>query len=94
MLVPEQYTLHRRRPIEGLNVAGIIRVEVLSFTRLARRVFDQVGGATRVLLNEQGRQMVLRKIIDDNSAQLTVYKKRPAAGIRPRLGNSIGLERA
>lgn len=91
LLVPEQYTLQSERDlIEGLNVAGIIRVEVLSFTRLARRVFDQVGGATRVLLNEQGRQMVLRKIIDDNSAQLTVYKKAALQpGFVPRLGELL-----
>ena len=91
LLVPEQYTLQSERDlIKGLGVAGIIRVEVLSFTRLARRVFEQVGGATRVVLNEQGRQMVLRKMIDDNSARLTVYKKAALQpGFVPRLGELL-----
>ncbi|MEQ8201268.1 MAG: PD-(D/E)XK nuclease family protein, partial [Syntrophomonadaceae bacterium] len=91
LLVPEQFTLQAERDlITGLNAAGIIRVEVLSFTRLARRVFEQVGGATRVLLNEQGRQMVLRKMIDDNSARLTIYKKAALQpGFVPRLGELL-----
>ncbi len=91
LLVPDQYTLQSERDlIKGLNVAGIIRVEVLSFTRLARRVFEQAGGATRVVLNEQGRQMVLRKTIDDNSARLTVYKKAALQpGFVPRLGELL-----
>ena len=91
LLVPEQYTLQSERDlIKGLNVEGIIRAEVLSFTRLARRVFEQVGGTTRVLLNEQGRQMVLRKVIDDNSARLTVYQKAALQpGFVPRLGELL-----
>lgn len=91
LLVPEQFTLQAERDlITGLQAAGIVRAEVLSLTRLARRVFDQVGGATRVLLNEQGRQMVLRKMIDDNSARLTIYKKAALQpGFVPRLGELL-----
>lgn len=76
LLVPEQFTLQSERDlITRLNLPGIIRVEVLSFTRLAHKVFSQVGGLTRTLLNEQGKNMVLRKMIDEVAGELTVYKK-------------------
>jgi ATP-dependent helicase/nuclease subunit B len=76
LLVPEQFTLQSERDlIQKLKLPGIMRVEVLSFTRLAQRVFNEVGGLTRTLLNEQGKNMVLRKMIDEVSRDLTIYKK-------------------
>lgn len=76
LLVPEQFTLQAERDlIQKLHLPGIIKAEVLSFTRLARRVFSEVGGLTRILLNEQGKNMVLRKIIDEVARDLTIYKK-------------------
>jgi ATP-dependent helicase/nuclease subunit B len=76
LLVPEQFTLQAERDlIQKLNLPGIMRVEVLSFTRLAQRVFNEVGGLTRTLLNEQGKNMVLRKMIDEVARNLTIYKK-------------------
>jgi len=76
LLVPEQFTLQSERDlIQKLNLPGIMRVEVLSVSRLAVRVFNEVGGLTRTLLNEQGKNMVLRKIIDEVSSDLTIYKK-------------------
>jgi ATP-dependent helicase/nuclease subunit B len=45
LLVPEQFTLQAERDlIEKMDLPGIMRVEVLSFTRLAFRVFNEVGG--------------------------------------------------
>lgn len=76
LLVPEQFTLQAERDlIEQMNLPGIMRVEVLSFTRLAYRVFNEVGGLTRTTISEQGKNMILRKIINDNLESLTIYKK-------------------
>ncbi len=76
LLVPEQFTLQAERDlIEQLQLPGIMRVEVLSFNRLAYRVLAEAGGRTRVLINEQGKNMVLKKIIDENAKQLKIYQK-------------------
>lgn len=76
LLVPEQYTLQAERDvISQLRLPGIMRLEVLSFTRLAQNVFSRVGGLTRVFLNEQGKIMVLRRIVDECSPELSLYKK-------------------
>lgn len=76
LIVPEQFTLQAERDlIEKLNLPGIINIEVLSFTRLAHKVLNEVGGITRIHINEQGKNMVLRKIIDESEKHLTIYKK-------------------
>ncbi len=76
LIVPEQFTLQAERNlIEKLDLPGIMDIEVLSFTRLAHNILNEVGGLTRIHLNEQGKSMVLRKIIDEVNQELTLYKK-------------------
>ena len=91
LLVPEQFTLQSERDlIQKLQLPGIMRVEVLSFTRVARRVFNEVGGLTRTLLNEQGKNMVLRKMIDEVTKDLTIYKKSASQeGFVPKLSELL-----
>lgn len=76
LLVPEQFTLQSERDlIQSLQLPGIMQVEVLSFNRLADRILDEAGGKTRTLIDEQGKYMVLRKVVDELSPQLTIYQK-------------------
>ena len=76
LLVPEQYTLQAERDlIYKMNLPGIIDVDVLSFTRLAHKVLNEVGGLTRIHLNDQGKNMILRKLIDEAEKEFLVYKK-------------------
>lgn len=76
LIVPEQFTLQSERDlIQYLQCPGIMQVEVLSFDRLAERILDEAGGKTRIMIDDQGRHMVLRKIIDDLVPQLNVYQK-------------------
>ncbi|MEQ8236376.1 MAG: helicase-exonuclease AddAB subunit AddB [Syntrophomonadaceae bacterium] len=92
LLVPEQFTLQAERDLLGkMNLPGLMRAEVLSFSRLAGRVFSEVGGTTRTLLNEQGKQMILRKVADGLSPRLTLYKKAAAQeGFISQLSDMIG----
>ena len=46
-LVPEQFSFQAERDlISILETGGIIKTEVLSFRRLAFRIFNQLGGIT------------------------------------------------
>ena len=75
LLVPEQYTLQAERDlIAALGSQGIMQVEVMSFSSLGRRVLQDAGGVTRVVLSETGKVMVLKKIIDENVRNLTLYQ--------------------
>lgn len=76
LLVPEQYTLQAERDlIEHLQRPGLIHLEVLSISRLAERVFEETGGIKQVIINEQGRQMALRKVIEELSSNLALYSR-------------------
>lgn len=76
LIVPDQFTLQAERDLmEKLDLPGILKVEVLSFTRLAHNVLNDVGGRTRVHINDQGKSMVLRKVIDAGEKHLTIYRK-------------------
>ncbi len=76
LLVPEQFTLQAERDlIEKLKLDGIMRVEVLSFSRLAHRVLNEVGGLTRIHLNDMGKNMVIRKLLEERGKELKLYQK-------------------
>ncbi|HHT50732.1 MAG TPA: helicase-exonuclease AddAB subunit AddB [Eubacteriaceae bacterium] len=76
LVVPEQYTLQAERDlIQYLNTPGIMRIEVLSFTRLAYHVFNETGGITRVPIDQQGKSMMIRKVINEIQDQLNIYNK-------------------
>ncbi|HCF49136.1 MAG TPA: ATP-dependent helicase/deoxyribonuclease subunit B, partial [Syntrophomonas sp.] len=73
---PEQFTLQAEREvINQLDLPGIMRLEVLSPSRLGARVLNEAGGRTRVLLSQQGRYMVLKKVISACEEQFTVYRQ-------------------
>ena len=74
LMVRNSLPCRRRDLINKLNLPGILDVEVLSFSRLAHKVFNEAGGLSRTHLNEQGRHMILRRLLDELRDQLTVYK--------------------
>ena len=51
---------------------GIMNIDVLSFERLAHRVFEEVGGEHRKILEDTGKNMVLRRLAEENKDQLTL----------------------
>ncbi len=75
-IVPEQFTLQTERDlIDSQNLQGMMQIEVLSFTRLAQRIFSEVGGITRVEINELGKNMMIRKLLEEYKEDLLVYEK-------------------
>ena len=72
ILVPEQYTMQTQRElvVRQKNHA-IMNVEVLSFVRLAYRVFDELGRQDIVVLEETGKNLVLRKVAEQKKKELT-----------------------
>ncbi|MEE0955426.1 MAG: PD-(D/E)XK nuclease family protein [Eubacterium sp.] len=73
ILVPEQFTLQTQKDIVRLHPRrGILNIDVLSFNRLAYRVFEEVGGNDRTLLEETGKSLIIRKVIEDRKDQLKI----------------------
>ncbi|MDE7313715.1 MAG: helicase-exonuclease AddAB subunit AddB [Eubacterium sp.] len=62
-LVPEQFTMQTQKEFVNRHPAhAILNIDVLSFQRLAYRVFDDLGMMDFVVLEENGKNLVLRKV--------------------------------
>lgn len=73
ILVPEQFTMQTQRElVERQKNHAIMNVDVLSFARLAYRVFDELGKQELVILEETGKNLVLRNVAERKRAELPV----------------------
>ena len=73
VLVPEQFTLQTQKDLCLASPRnGILNIEVLSFNRLAHRVFAEVGENRRLVLDDVGKNFVIRKVAGDKEEQLKV----------------------
>lgn len=76
LIIPEQFSLQAEKNLARVaGTAGIFRAEVLSFRRLAFRVFSEVGGISRRHLNAAGKSMLLFKIMDSLGSELKVFSR-------------------
>ncbi len=74
LIVPEQSTYEmEKRLVKLLPGKGMLRLEVISFERLAYRLVDTVVGHNKVSIDEHGKLMVLRKLFSQYQSELTVF---------------------
>lgn len=77
VIVPEQFTMQTQKILVEMHPQkGILNIDVLSFERLAYRVFEEVGGDTRKVLEETGKNMILQKMVQMNQKKLTYLKNQ------------------
>lgn len=63
VLVPEQFTMQTQKEFVMRHPRhGIMNIDVLSFERLAYRILEETGGADKVVLDDEGKNFVLRKV--------------------------------
>ena len=82
LMVPEQQSHEAERALCRVGGDGVSRyAEVLSFSRLANRVFQLAGGLGDQELDGGGRLLLMYRAVKEVSSQLTVYSRpsrRPA----------------
>ena len=75
VLVPEQFTMQTQKDLVMAHPnKGIMNIDVLSFGRLAHRIFEETGGNNRMILDDTGKSLILRKIAGDNEEELKVLR--------------------
>lgn len=75
LLVPEQFSFQAEKNlIKSIGEKGTLKAQVLSFRRMAEKVFDEVGGGIKKHINDSGKNILLYKIIEENKNKLKVYK--------------------
>ena len=73
VIVPEQFTMQTQRQLVDLSEnKAIMNIDVLSFKRLAYRVFDELGITRLMVLEETGKNLVLRKLAGQEADKLGV----------------------
>lgn len=74
-IVPEQFSLQSEKNLlSSSGESGLMRERVLSFQRLAYHVFSEFGGIQEVVLDDTGKNMVLRKAIFEVNDKLKFFK--------------------
>lgn len=75
VLVPEQFTMATQRAfVLRQEQRAILNVDVLSFQRLAYRVFEELGKDTLQVLEDTGKNLVLQKLADELEPKLKVLQ--------------------
>lgn len=75
VLVPEQFTLQTQKEFVARHPKhGIMNIDVLSFARLAFRVLEETGDNQRQILDDEGKNLILRKIAKKIEPSLHVLK--------------------
>lgn len=74
VIVPEQYTMQTQKNIVAMHPKhGIMNIDILSFGRLAYRIFEEIGLCNSSILEDTGKRMVIRKILEDKRSELSVF---------------------
>lgn len=77
VIVPEQFTMHTQQQLVAMHPEhAIMNIDVLSFNRMAYRVFDELGTDTLEVLEETGKNLLLRKVAQEQAEQLHALKKK------------------
>lgn len=74
IIVPEQFTMAIQKEIVRLHPNNcVMNIDILSFNRLAYRVYDELGMQVKEALADTGKNMIIRKIVEENKDNLGVY---------------------
>ncbi len=76
IIVPEQFTMQTQRDLVTMHPRhGIMNIDILSFLRLAYRVFEETNTKTRLVLEDTGKSMILQKVIEKKQDELRLFQK-------------------
>lgn len=74
IIVPEQYTLETEKQIISKSrTGGLLNISVLSFNRLAYKGLSKIGGGNIPVIDEEIKNIFIRKIINDGKGELKIY---------------------
>ncbi len=74
-IVPEQFSMQTQKEIVSLHPShGVANIDILSFQRLAYRVFEELAVETRTVLDDMGKSLVIRRVVSERKNDLGLYQ--------------------
>jgi ATP-dependent helicase/nuclease subunit B len=74
VIVPEQYTMETQKKLVSMHPRrGIMNIDIVSFQRLAFRVFSEIGGGNEQVLDDTGKNLIVRKVLESNKKELKIF---------------------
>lgn len=75
VIVPEQFTMQTQHKVAAMHPdGGLLGIDILSFQRLAHRIFEEVGADRRTVLEETGKTLLLRRTVMKKQDRLKILK--------------------
>ncbi len=77
IVVPEQFTMATQKEIVTRHPNhGVLNIDIVSFNRLAFRIFEELGISNLSVLDDTGKSLILKRIIEENKDKLNIYKNK------------------
>jgi len=74
LITPDQFTLDTQKTVIGMHPNhGTMNIDILSFRRLAYRIFEELAAEPGVILEDLGKSMVLQKILGNRKKDLPLF---------------------
>ena len=71
IITPEQYSFTAEKNLlDSLGTNSVVNAEVLSFNRIAHKVFLETGGAKKTFLSKCGKNIIIFDILSKNKKKL------------------------
>lgn len=75
VIVPEQFTMETQKDFIKMHPNhGIMNIDVLSFMRLSYRIMEETGRGKLTVLEDIGKNMVLRRVLMENAEKLHYFR--------------------
>jgi len=75
IIVPDQFTMQTQKELIAMHPRhGIMNMDVLSFGRLSHRIFEETGEIHKTILDDTGKNLLIRTVAGKTAHQLTVLK--------------------
>ncbi len=77
IMVPDQFTMYTQKHLCMMHPrGGIMNIDVLSFSRMIHRIAEEVGRKERVVLDDTGKNLVLRRVAMEKEKELVLLAEK------------------
>ena len=74
VVVPEQYTMETQKKLVMSHPdKGILNIDVVSFERLAYKVFEEVGEENGAVIDDTGKNLIIRHVLEECKGSLSFF---------------------